>query len=129
MPNITPDQFYDYLVNNIAKYSNEVQEKVKETTKDVSNDIKPELQSYSYKGHLLRTGVYRNGWRVTTLNKNGVYRRKVYNQKKPTLVHLLEFGHGGPFPAKAYPHVSPTERKYQEILFNKIKEIVERVWL
>ncbi len=125
MPNITPDQFYDYLVNNIAKYSTEVQEKVKKTTKDVSDNIKPELQSYSYKGHLLRTGVYRNGWRVTTLNKNGVYRRKVYNQKKPTLVHLLEFGHR--VNAKAYPHVSPTEKKYQEILFNKIKEIVERV--
>ena len=127
MPNITPDQFYDYLVNNIAKYSTEVQEKVKKTTKDVSDDIKPELQSYSYKGHLLKTGEYRKGWRVTTLNKNGVYRRKVYNQKKPTLVHLLEFGHR--VNAKEYPHVSPTERKYQEILFNKIKEIVERVWL
>ena len=35
MPNITPDQFYDYLVKNIAKYNTEVQEKVKQTTKEL----------------------------------------------------------------------------------------------
>lgn len=128
MPNITTDQFYNYLVNNIAKYSTEVQTKVRDTTKDVSNKIKPELQSYSVAGkQLYRTGGYRAGWRATTLTKNGVYRRKVYNKAKPTLVHLLEFGHKGLIPARAYPHVSPTERKYQEILYNKIKEIVEKV--
>lgn len=128
MPNITPQQFYNYLVQNIGKYSTDVQNKVRETTKEVSDKIKPEVQSYSVKGkQLYRTGAYRAGWRVTTLTKNGVYRRKVYNKSKPTLVHLLEFGHGGPFPARAYPHVSPTELKYQEILFKKVKEIVERV--
>lgn len=128
MPNITPDQFYDYLVKNIAKYNTEVQEKVKQTTKEVSDKIKPEVQSYSVAGkQLYQTGGYRSGWRVTTLTKGGVYRRKVYNKAKPTLVHLLEFGHKGIIQAKPYPHVSPTELKYQKILFNKIKEIVSKV--
>lgn len=130
MMNITPDQFYKLLVENIGKYDKDVQQLITRETDEVSQGIKPELQSYSTpkpKGHLLLSGGYKRGWSATTLQKNGVYRRRVYNKAKPTLVHLLEFGHAGPYPAKAYPHVRKTEQKYSEILFKRLKEGIDRL--
>ena len=125
---ITPNDFSKLIIENIDKYSNDVLEVVKTKTDEETKKAKKELASYSQPkpgGHLLKTGVYKKGWGVSTLTKGGVYKRKVYNKKKPTLVHLLEFGHGGKFKANAYPHVAPTEIKYSKILYDKIKKGIE----
>lgn len=128
---ITPDQFYDFMLQNIGKYSKDVQNVIVVETDKLAQPTKQEIQSYSIKDkQLYRTGVYKGGWRISTINKKniGVYCKKIHQNMatgKPTLVHLLEFGHGGPRPARAYPHVQPTEAKYCEKLFKNIKEGIE----
>lgn len=47
MTNITPDQFYNFLMNNINKYDQNVQKVIRQETDDVSKQIAPELESYS----------------------------------------------------------------------------------
>lgn len=59
----------------------------------------------------VRTGKYVKGWssRVTAHDGRGRYGRTVYNGPRYMLAHLLQNGHGGPRPARAYPHIPPDE--------------------
>ncbi len=67
----------------------------------------------------VKTGRYKKGWssRVTTQKGRGRYGRTVYNGPRSGLAHLLQDGHGGPRPAKAYPHIPSDEET--EALFTK----------
>ena len=126
MPNITPDQFYDFMAKNFDKYSKDVQNVIMTETNKLAKPAQEKVQSYSVKDkQLYRTGDYRSGWRISTINQKekGIYRKRIYQNKatgKPSLVHLLEFGHK--VNAKAYPHVQPTEAEYCEKLFENIKK-------
>lgn len=125
---ITPEQFYDFLGKQLDKASQDVRNVIVTETDKLAEPTMQDVQSYSVQGRqLYKTGDYRGGWKIATINqiKTGVYRRRIYQNKstgKPTLVHLLEFGHKGPVEAKAYPHVQPTEAKYCEKLFENIKK-------
>lgn len=123
MTTIKPEQFEDYIISLLGKYENDViEKKVGEAVNNYGKDAKREVKSYSKPNiQLYRTGDYQRGWGISHKRKKGLKQVKVYNKKKPTLVHLLEFGHGGPFPAKAYPHVSPTELKYMKLLYEELR--------
>lgn len=124
--NITIDQFQDYMLELFVKYGEEVGEVVVKCTNDLSNKVKPEIQGYSRQGsQLYRTGAYKRGWGVKTIKKPNIYQVKTYNRKKPTLVHLLEFGHR--VNAKAYPHVQKTELKYLGLLQEKLESEIEKI--
>ena len=134
MISITPNDFSKLIIDNIDKYSKDVLNVVKTETDFEINEAKKEVVAYSQPkpGHLLKSGDYKKGWGVSTLRKGGVYKRKLYNKKKPTLVHLLEYGHSGPVGvpkgetrSPAYPHVSKTEIKHSLILYEKIKRGIE----
>lgn len=66
-----------------------------------------------------KTGKYEKGWtsKVTTQAGRGRYGRTVYNAPRYMIAHLLQNGHGGPRPAKAYPHI-PSDEETSE-LFEK----------
>lgn len=73
---------------------------VSATGRELVNDLKGSSPS--------KTGKYSSGWRMRTeSDKFGGYYVRVYNTTKPSLTHLLEFGHGGPQPAPAHPHIAP----------------------
>lgn len=127
MSNIKPEEFQKQMSELLAQYEGQVDEVVKTATKSLSTKIKPELKGYSKKGgHLYRTGVYRSGWAQRVINKKDAYQIKTYNAKKPTLVHLLEFGHKGIIHAKAYPHVRQTELKYLALLMEELEKGVNK---
>ena len=132
---ITPEELQDYIISLIDKYQLDVENVVKVATQNRAEDIKPELQSYSHRGEniriggyvmntgrLFRTGSYRSGWAYRTVNKKDRFQIKVYNKDNKSLVHLLEFGHGGPIHAKAYPHVRRTELKYLQLLKDDLEK-------
>lgn len=67
------------------------------------------------------TGEYAAGWRMRTdYDRFGGYYVRVYNATKPSLTHLLEFGHGGPQPAGAHPHIGPAADKAQGNLLQRM---------
>ena len=124
MPNIKPEEFNSYVTSLLTKYDNDVVQKVvDQDVTDMGKEAQQEVKGYSKKGvQLYVTGVYQKGWNtLKRKDKNGLRRVTVRNKNKAPLVHLLEFGHGGPFPARAYPHVSPTELKYQRKLYEKLR--------
>ena len=127
MSSIKPEDVQKHLSELFSKYEGQVEDVVKDSTQKVSQKVKPELQGYSKKGgHLYRTGVYRSGWAQRVVSKKDAYQIKTYNAKKPTLVHLLEFGHDGPIKAQAYPHVRQTELKYLGILMEELEKGVNK---
>lgn len=74
----------------------------------------------------VRTGKYKRGWNSRGLQGNTMnYGRVVYNGPKYMLTHLLQNGHRGPHPARAFPHIpsdDETERLYIENLRKEIAE-------
>ena len=124
MPNIKPEDFQAYIGSLIGKYDKQVEQVVKSSTQKLAKNIKPELQGYSRRGgQLYRTGKYRAGWAYRTINRKDQYQIKTYNRAKPSLVHLLEFGHKAPMvKARAYPHVRQTELKYLQLLMEELEK-------
>lgn len=123
MTNIKPEDFENYIISLLGKYEDSVVEKtVEEKVEKYGKEAKEVVKGYSKKGdQLYITGDYQRGWGISHKRKKGLKQIKVYNKKKPTLVHLLEFGHAGPFPARPYPHVSPTELTYMKLLYNDLR--------
>ena len=86
---------------------------VSATGRELVNDLKGSSPS--------KTGKYSSGWRMRTeSDKFGGYYVRVYNTTKPSLTHLLEFGHGGPQPAGAHPHIGPAADKAQGNLLQRM---------
>lgn len=86
---------------------------VSATGRELVNDLKGSSPS--------KTGKYGSGWRMRTeSDKFGGYYVRVYNTTKPSLTHLLEFGHGGPQPAGAHPHIGPAADKAQGNLLQRM---------
>lgn len=124
MPNIKPEEIESYVTSLLGRYEKDVVEKtVDKTVKDLGTDAKNEVKGYSKRGvQLFRTGEYQKGWSILNRkDRKGLRRLTVRNKNKAPLVHLLEFGHGGPFPARAYPHVRSTELEYLKKLYEELR--------
>lgn len=71
------------------------------------------------------TGEYLAGWRVKT--EGGTlsgYTATVYNETRPGLPHLIEFGHGGPQPAPAHPHIADAYEEGVKVFEAELKKAV-----
>lgn len=99
------------LVENQAKADIELA--AKETVDDLKKTSPYETHSKGARGR-----HYRTGWKFDIdMTLTGKTRATVYNSTKPGLTHLLEHGHGGKHPARAYPHIGPA--------FNRAKAKLE----
>lgn len=74
----------------LEEYGREVETTVAKVIPDVAQDTARQLNSSSPS----LTGEYASGWTETqTTSSLGKVTVNVYNEKKPTLTHLLEYGH------------------------------------
>ena len=76
---------------------------------------------------------YLSGW-TSTQKENMRYKVSfaVYNNRKPGLAHLLEFGHAkagggrnGQSRTTAYPHIAPIDNEVPDIMVKYLKELLE----
>lgn len=73
----------------------------------------------------MHTGEYSRGW--TAKNYAGIV--TVYNAEKPSLTHLLEYGHNNPTAitgrkrTPAHPHIAKQEKWASEELLRRIREL------
>lgn len=75
-------------------------------------------------GAPVRTGKYKKGWGYTKQDESAEkYSAVVHNKIRPSLAHLLQNGHGGPHPARAYPHIQPDDETEKLFEQNLIKEL------
>lgn len=105
--------FDDILDDFFRECAVDSKKAVSATGRELVNDLKESSPS--------KTGKYSSGWRMRTeFDSFGGYYVRVYNVTKPSLTHLLEFGHGGPRPAGAHPHIGPAADKAQGSLLQRM---------
>lgn len=104
----------------LEEYTEEVGEQIRADVEQVSKETVQDLKQTSPK----QTGGYAKGWikRVVT-DKKGRYVVRIENRKKPSLTHLLEYGHkktgGGMVPARQ--HIGPAEERAKQKLIGRAK--------
>ena len=91
----------------------------KKNVSKVGRDVAQNLQNTSPAD----TGDYARGWKSYVEDDSyGGTVAVVAQSKKPSLTHLLEFGHGGPQPAKAHAHIAPAYQKGKAELLEAIRK-------
>jgi hypothetical protein len=81
--------------------------------------------------------AYRNGMTVVAvigprlgfkrpmgIRKRGKHKGEAFYQDPANIAHLVEYGHGGPAPAPAYPHLRPAVDCNKEAVMEDIAEAV-----
>jgi hypothetical protein len=117
----------DLIMKTLTAYSDGVGETIKAEAKKLAKQAKEELKSSSPKSKKDRTH-YADSWKVKTTEYTGKIEVTVYNEKKPGLTHLLEYGYinsqtGKRVPAKK--HIEPVQEQLNSDLEQACKEIIE----
>lgn len=123
---INPEELGLEIANAIADYTEDVVVAIEEEIDDTAEKVKDEIQSSAaWKD---RTGEYRKGWAIKKENRKGETVRIIYNKNKPSLVHLLEFGHAkrGGGRVAARPHLQPAYDKYVPQMEKNIESIIKK---
>lgn len=121
---VTIDQLAVEITQAIADYTDDVVQaievEVETTAKAVQADIKADSPR--------RTGEYAKGWTRKKEKQQGAISYTIYNKNKPTLTHLLEYGHakrgGGRVEGK--PHIEPAVDRHIPAMERRIEQIIER---
>jgi HK97 gp10 family phage protein len=102
----------------VDAFKKDIEADSKKAVSKAGREMAQELQSTSPK----QTGEYASGWkaRIESDGYGGTV-ATVYNARKPSLTHLLEFGHGGPQPAPAHEHIAPAEAKGRNKLLEALR--------
>lgn len=123
MANVKADDLAAALQRELAAYSQEVTDGVKQAVKAVSKETAAQIKRDAPRD----TGDYAKGWtyKVEYESENDI-RVRIYNRRKPQLTHLLEHGHaktnGGRVEGR--PHIGPAEREAEKQLDGKVKVVV-----
>jgi len=119
------DDLSTLIADELAQYTAEVAEDVKQICKDVSKEMTDNIKRDSPKQH----GKYAKGWRskIEYEDKDNI-RIRTYNATDYQISHLLEYGHaktgGGRVEGK--PHIRPNEEKAKNGLLERIEKVVQK---
>lgn len=120
---IALDQLSGTISDILTTYSEDATESIKEAVKTVASETVKEIAAASPR----KSGKYARGWKTKIAFDSPFERRVIiYNKAKPQLTHLLEYGHAGPKPAPAYPHIRPAEQKAIEKFERLVEKAVKR---
>lgn len=111
------------LATAVMKAMNEMAELTEDALKRAVDRTARQTVSDTKNAAPVRTDRYRKGWtsKVTEkLSGKGTYGRTVHNRNRYQLAHLLQHGHGGPRPARAYPHI-PSDEETEAIFIKNME--------
>lgn len=119
---IKADDFSKELAKALSEYTNDVKDEIKKEVKNTATEMVKDLRTS--KNTPKRTGEYAKGFTKKKGSNDSEY--IVYNNKKPSLTHLLEKGHAqrGGGRVKAYPHIEPAYNKAVEKLEGNIEKLI-----
>lgn len=111
---VSPDQFQAAIMGLLKDYEGDVNEYVREATKQVVKKGAQQVKAAS--GIFGGTGRYSRGWTAQVEDGRLSAQGAVYNRDVPGLPHLLEHGHakrgGGRTSGKE--HIAPVEQEMIE---------------
>lgn len=119
---ITADQFAAEMKLTMA----EISKLTMEAHKNAVNATSTATLRVTKEKSPVKTGKYKRGWNSRGLNGNTMnYGRVVYNGPKYMLTHLLQNGHRGPHPARAFPHI-PTDDETENIYVENLRKEIAK---
>lgn len=126
--NVKADGLASAISKELAEYSQDVTDSLKEEIKQAAKECRREIQEKSP----VLTGSYRKGWRDKVAYESAEDIRVVIrNRTDYQLTHLLEDGHAGrggtaKGSAPPHPHIGPAEKNAEQKLIRKVKVIVKK---
>lgn len=116
----TVDEMADAIARELANYSEEVAEGVKDSINNAAKVCKSAIREKAPQD----TGAYAKSFKITKLYEaKDDLRLVIHSPKHYRLTHLLEKGHakanGGR--VQAYPHIAPAEAEAEKILLKDIQ--------
>ena len=126
MATIKIDKLADEIAKELAKYSQEVVEKVNISSEKIGKEAVKQLRQTSPK----KTGKYAKSWTMSTEKEIGQPHKRIIHAKAPhyRLTHLLEHGHakrgGGRVEGK--PHIRPAEEMVIREFMAEVEEAIKR---
>lgn len=97
------------------------------TAKEIVKDTRSRapVNRMPRKGAKYAPGSYRESWTSTVTENTATNYARTVHAKAPhhALTHLLQNGHGGPWPARAYPHITEDDKTQKIFEENLRKEI------
>lgn len=126
MANISIDKLANEIASELAKYSQEVVEKVNISSERVGKAAVKRLKQTSPK----KTGKYAKSWAMTTEKAIGQPDLRIIHAKAPhyRLTHLLEHGHAkrGGGRVEGRPHIRPAEEEVIREFTREVEEVIKR---
>lgn len=117
------DRLADEIANTIRTYTEDVTKGIEKELDQQSKELVKAISAGSPKD----TGEYKSGWTRKKLTSGGEIRYIIYNRKKGSIAHLLEFGHakvgGGRVSGK--PHIRPPYDQEIPGMERRIKAIIQ----
>lgn len=125
------------ILTALQEYSTELALAVNTQAKKAASKLAKELRNTSPRrvhtinkdGEDVDGKHYADGWKQRqTENSGTVSEYTVYNAFKPSITHLLEFGHainGGTQRVKAYPHIAQAKEKAVNSFVEQVEKAIE----
>lgn len=126
MAKISVDQLAAEIAKGLAEFSQDVVEKVNESSKKVGKAAVKKLKQTSPK----KTGKYAKSWTMSTEKAFGQPDLRIIHVKAPhyRLAHLLEYGHAkvGGGRVEGRPHIGPAEEEVIREFTREVEEAIKR---
>lgn len=123
MANIPIDKLAAEITKAAQEYTDDITQAIKRKVDRVANEMIKDIKNDSP----IKSGAYRDGFKKVNQDEYGKISRVIWNKNKPSMVHLLEFGHakvnGGRVNGK--PHLRPAFDKNIPKLEEGIKRIIK----
>ena len=132
---VTADNLATEIQKILEEYAGDVQDNIDVVTKKIGQKGAAALRNQSKETFPVKkgrktSGKYESGW-TSTVEKTRVYTAvTIYNRKRASLAHLLEFGHvsangtGRYGRVPEHPHVAPVE---QALVLEYEREVVNSI--
>jgi len=120
--NIRIDDLAAEITRAVREYTEDVADAIEREADKSSARLVKEIRARSPR----RTGEYAKGWTRKKQGSVGRVRYVIYNRKKPSLAHLLEFGHAkrGGGRVSERPHIRPPADQEIQAFQQRVREII-----
>lgn len=125
--NITPAKLAGELTMYVAQYTEAVVKAIARELDETSKAVLADIQANSP----VATGKYKKGWRITReATAGGKISYTIHQKSKPTITHLLEFGHAKTGGGRVNPapgpggHIRPPYDRRVPAMYERIERII-----
>lgn len=119
---VSIDDLATEITAAVREYTEDVTEAIEQEVDETSKQLVKDIRNDSPR----KTGEYSKGWTRKKVSSGGHIAYVIYNRKKGSIAHLLEFGHakrgGGRVPGR--PHIRPNYDRTEPEMMRRIKAVI-----